>query len=93
MDELLKWRYAKIGSDWAIVADNLPGYRAEIGAAVPAQGRKIRVWTFYEQQQVIARGATTCTVLAKRACVIHLKIAKEFPPFDRLPPLDRTTIP
>lgn len=92
MDDNLEWRYEKIGNNWAVVADNLPGYRAEIKAIVPEKGQKMRVWTLCEQQQVIARGATTSTTLAKRACAIYVKVTKELPMVDRLPPLDRTNV-
>ena len=92
MNSDIQWRYEKMEKSWAVVADNLPGYRAEIWAVVPAQGHKRRVWTIHGQQQVIARGATSSTALAKGACAIYLRVAKELPLFDRLPSLDRTTV-
>ena len=67
--------------------DNLFGYRAEIVAIVPEKGPKKRVWAVYENQQVVGRGATTCTDSAKRVCTIYLRIAKRYPLFDCLPPL------
>lgn len=48
MEGNLEWRYEKVGNSWAIVADNLPAYRAEIRAVVPVQGQKMRTWTIYE---------------------------------------------
>lgn len=92
MDDNLEWRFEKTENGWAVVADNQPGYRAEIRAVVPGKGRKMRVWTLHEQQQLIAQGASTSTALAKRACAIYLQAAKILPLFDRLPPLDRTTV-
>lgn len=88
MDNNLEWRYEQTESGWAVVADNLPGYRAEIRAVVPTKGQRMRVWTIYEQQQVIARGATISTVSAKRACAIYMKVAKTLPMFEQLPPLN-----
>lgn len=91
MDDDFEWRYEQLDGRIALVADNLPGYRAEIRAVFPAKGLKMRVWIIYEQQHVIAQGSTTRTDSAKRACTIYLRIAKRYPLFDRLPPLNRTT--
>lgn len=92
MDANLEWRYEKLDGRVALVADNLPNYRAEIKAVFPTQGLKMRVWTVYEQQQVIAQGATTCTSLAKQVCAIYVHVAQENPLFDHLPPLNGTAV-
>lgn len=87
MDDSLEWRYEQTENGWAVVADNLPGYRAEVRAVVPTKGHKLRTWTICEQQQVIAQGTAVSTALAKRQCATYLQIAQRYPPFDPLPPL------
>lgn len=92
MDEHLKWRYEQLDGRVALVADNLPGYRAQIIAVLPQRGLKCRAWAVYENQQVIACGTTAHTALAKRRCALYLRLARQYPQFDKLPPLDRTIV-
>jgi hypothetical protein len=92
MDADLQWRYVQIDGRWAVVAEKLPNYRAQIMAVVPKRSHQCRSWAVYENQRVIAQGIVDNTAAAKRMCALYLRIAQHHPPLDPLPSLAQRSV-
>jgi hypothetical protein len=75
MKATLIWRYAIIDQQLVLVADNQPGYRAEIQEILPVDSYHLRSWQLYEQEQVLIEGKCLKIASAKRLCLAMLKLA------------------